>query len=229
MTAVQLKAPIVEIEREDAIIDADIKSTFEEASSYLDALAPKGKPDLIETQEEAKHIEEALAKFNSKLKFLDDERKISVTPFNDEVKRINDWYRPALEKLKALNETAKGMLGQWILRQRREAERLAREAEEKAKAALAAQNAQQSAQQAQQAHALMTQSAQATKSVQVQKGAPVSHKPVWKFRIKDAASLPRAFLKPDEDAIKKHVAEHGDTDVPSGVEVYEDVSFRISK
>lgn len=218
MTATQMKAPLVEVQRDDDIIDADIKAAAEEATALLKEIQ---RP--ISSQAEFEFIQSSMQQLASKGKFLDDERKVSTAPLNDEVNRINDWYRPATTAIKNLVEQAKRVLAEYVLKQQREAQRLAAEAEAKAKAALAANTSTAPA------VALMTQSAQAKQSVEVQKGAPVSHKVVWAFRIKDPASLPRAFLMPDEAKIKEHVAKHGNKDVPAGVEVYEDVSFRVSK
>lgn len=218
MTATQLKAPLVENERADEVIDADIKAAEAEAKALIVELQQP-----ITTPEEKVFIEEALSKLAAKGKFLDDERKISVTPLNNEVDRINAWYRPATSAIKTLIEQGKQALGAYVLKQRKEAERLAAEAATAAAAALAAKVSTAPA------VALMTQSGAASQSVQSQKGAAVTHKPVWKWRIVDAASVPRAFLSPDENKIKEHVAKNGNVNVPAGVEVYEDVAFRISK
>lgn len=242
MNAVALKDPIVELARDEADISNDIADAAREAGELLVQISAKGYA--IESATEKDFIETTMQQLASKAKFLDDERKISVTPLNKEVDRINDWYRPALTTIKQLSEQAKQVLGAYILKQKREAERLKAEAEAKVTAALAASsaaalaesNAVGAAQAATAlttattaAKALMTQSAQTSQTVQNQKGSAVTHKPVWKFRIKNAASLPREFLMPNEKAIGEHVAKHGDKNVPAGVEVFEDVSFRISK
>ncbi len=226
----QLGDPIIEdAPRDPDVISMDIQTASSEASDLLVMVSAPGYA--IESQKEKEFIETTMGQLASKAKFLDDERKISVGPLNKEVDRINDWYRPALATIKTLSEQAKLKLSAYIMKQKREADRLAAEAEAKVKAALAAQasTAQGVAAAATAAKALMTQSAQASQTVQSQKGSAVTHKTVWKFRITNAALLPREFLMPNEKAIGQYITEHGNENVPAGVEVFEDVSFRISK
>lgn len=226
MTATQLKAPLIEETRSDDVIAEDIDSAASEAKGLLATINASGY--VIESVREKEFIETTMQQLVAKRKFLDDERKVSTKPLNDEVDRINDWYRPALTALQNCVDRAKVVLSAYILQQKAEAARLAAEAEMKAKAALAAKSTEATEAKTE-AKTLMVQSAATQRSVQSQKGAAVTHKPVWKFRITDAASLPRAFLMPDEAKIRTHVEKNGNNDVPAGVEVFEDVSFRISK
>lgn len=77
----------------------------------------------------------------AKLKFLDDERKITVTPLNNEVKRVNDWYRPALDSFKLVVERGLRLMADFDLAQRKEEQRLLIAAQAEAAKQAAAQAA----------------------------------------------------------------------------------------
>ncbi len=163
-----------------------------EAKDTLVALSDAhGKPAIITTADEYAEVGSALKLANDKFKFLDEERKITVTPLNDEVKRINDWYRPALDCFKSIRTQAEQMMGTWILKQRREEERLMREAEAAATKVLATT--------------------------------------VWRWKVPNIDKLDRRFVMMvvDEKALGAWVKEHGNKDVPAGVEVEEDVGFTV--
>lgn len=178
-------------------------------------------PGLVITTPEQYEVAAGLVKdIAHKIKVADQERTISVKPLNDEVKRINDWFRPGLTKLKQVEEGLRKLMGDYVLRQRAEAARLAAEAAAAAQRALAT-----SAEPASEATALLKQAAAA----EPPKVAGVSDKVRWTWRITDATKLPRAFQKlvPDETALDAWVAAHGDKDVPAGVEVVPDVRFTV--
>lgn len=176
----------------------------------------------IDSAEQYSACGEILREVKAKFKFLDEERKVSVTPLNDEVKRINDWYRPALDNLKRIVTRTEQLMGIYVLRQRQDADRLALAAQAAAKAVLVTDSDIRGSMTA--AKALMTESVQAA----APKVQGVSHKPVWTFVVTDPKALVRAhpeLAMPDERAVAKWISEHGDKDVPVGVEVKADVRF----
>lgn len=192
---------------------------------------------------------------SGKLKFLDDERKISVMPLNHEVDRINAWYKPALEALKKIVEQGKSLMSAYTLEQQRKERLLLEQAQAEAQKALAAQaEAQRLAAEAQKAvtdgavagaaeagvvaqTAMVAASDAATKFVEAAgatappKVAGVSApKPAWKYTITDPQALVKAhpdLSMPDEKKVKAWVAEHGDKNVPTGVKVEADVKFTV--
>ncbi len=160
----------------------------------------------------------------AKRKFLDDERKISVTPLNTEVDRINAWYNPALKALKQIVDHGERLMANFVLAQKREEVRLLAEAAKAAQAVLATNPNPSTA----------IMQATSTHVEDAAKAAPpkvqgMSHKPVWAITIKDADKLVKArpdLAMPDMKKIQAWVADHGNKDVPEGVEVTEDVKFR---
>lgn len=176
----------------------------------------------ITTQEQYAALGEMLREVKGKIKFLDEERKISVGPLNEEVKRVNDWFRPALDSLKKISEHIVRLMSAYMLQQKREEDRLLAEAEEAAKAVLAT-NPDVNGAQVQATQALVQQAAEAV----APKVQGITSRPVWTFEVTNPALLERRFLKPDLDAIAAWVKEHGDKDVPAGVEVRSDVRFTV--
>lgn len=180
-------------------------------------------PVPIATKGDYEAVADLLKKVTSKRKFLDDERKVTVTPLNAEVDRVNAWFKPALDAFARLRGQAETLLSAWILKQRAEERRLMDEA---AAAATIALNTAPSAITAPIAAATATLVTAAAAMVPA-KVAGVSAKPVWKWVVTDEASLPRAFLMRNDKALAAHVLANGNKNVPSGVEVTEDVSFRV--
>lgn len=198
-----------------------------DAKETLAALSYAGKPAVITSQDEYVEVGAVLKTANDKWKFLDEERKITVTPLNDEVKRVNDWYRPALEVLKSIRAQAESMMGVWILAQRREEQRLMLEAEAAAKKVLAtAPGAGVAGSEAMAPTQALVTAAAAAAPKKLDK---VAHKPVWRWTVTDLSKVDRRFLKLDEQAVSAWVKEHGNKDVPEGVEVTEDVGFTVRR
>ncbi len=176
----------------------------------------------IQSSVQYAQINEILKDVKAKRKFLDDERKISVTPLNDEVGRINDWYRPALTKLAQIAEHASKLMGAFVLRQRQEEQRLLQEAEKLAQAVLASHH---DVAEAMAPAAEMVQQAAETAAPKL-KGTTA--KTVWTFVVTDAAAFVRAHPElsmPDPKKLSAWIATHGDKSVPVGVEVREDVKI----
>ncbi len=243
-----------------------------EAKDMLAALFESdGKPAVISSQDEYEEVGSALKQANDKFKFLDEERKISVGPLNNEVKRVNDWYRPALDAFKSIREQAERMMSVWILACRREEQRLLREAEIEAKKVLAtAPGAGVRGGEAMAPTQALVTKAAAAAPAKIEK---VAHKPVWRWKVttpallavglttaehaliasfiksvegdntvisldlKAIATLVKAytnamtmkFTQVNETAVGDWVKEHGNKNVPAGVEVTEDVGFTVRK
>ncbi len=175
------------------------------------------------------------------LKFIDEERKVSVTPLNDEVKRVNDWYRPARESREKVVAHLSACMSVFVKRQRAEEARLLAESAAAAKAALAAaaqaatlsesgtfkdrEAFEETAQVAAEASAHAGALVQAAAAVEVPKVKGMSDREVFTFTVVNPSKLPREFLQPDMKAIGAWVKAHGDKNVPAGVEVQRDVRF----
>jgi hypothetical protein len=195
-----------------------VAGEVQEAQGVLDVVL---RPDFqVKTSEQYEELVGVVREIEGKWKFLDGERKVAVSPLNDEVKRINDWFRPALDTLKKIADRGREVLGVYVLAQRREEARLRAEAEAAAQRVLAA---------APDAQADVKQIVKAGAQVSVPKVSGASVKPVFKFKVVDASKLERRFLQPDLSAIGAWVTEHGLKGVPAGVEVEEDVKFSLRR
>jgi hypothetical protein len=193
-----------------------VDEAAEEARGLLEVL-----PNVrIQTKSEYEELAGILKDVTSKRKFLDQERKVSVTPLNTEVKRINEWFQAPIKQLEGLERDIKGLLTDYQLRQEAERKRLEAAAQAAAAAALATEPMPGAT-----AMTLMGQSVDAAAPKVEGLGAKV----VWTFRVVDATKLPREFLQPNEAAISAWVAEHGDKNIPAGVEVAQDVRYIVRK
>lgn len=172
----------------------------------------------IVTKDSFEECAAILKDVTGRIKFLDEERKVSVEPLNQEVKRINGWFKPALDRLKEIQTTIKGAMGRYELRQREEQQRLMAAAAAEAQRVLVTQPEGMAS-----AHALVQQAAAA----QAPAVAGISGREVWTWEVTDASKLDRRFLMPDPKAIEAWVKEHGDKDVPEGVRVVRDVRYTV--
>lgn len=172
----------------------------------------------VTTKESFEECAGILKDVTGRIKFLDEERKISVEPLNQEVKRINGWFKPALDRLKEIQTTIKGAMGRYEVRQREEQQRLMAAAAAEAQRVLATSPEGMAG-----AQALVTQAAAA----QAPTVTGVSGREVWEWEVVDETALDRRFLMPDPKAIDAWVKEHGDKDVPAGVKVVKNVRYIV--
>lgn len=172
----------------------------------------------VTTKDSFEECAAILKDVTGRIKFLDEERKVSVEPLNQEVKRINGWFKPALDRLKEIQTTIKSAMGRYEVRQREEQQRLMAAAAAEAQRVLATNPEGMAS-----AQALVTQAAAA----QAPQVAGVSGREVWSWEVVDEAALDRRFLMPDSKAIEAWVKEHGDKDVPAGVKVVRDVRYIV--
>jgi len=91
---------------------------------------------VIQSDDEYADAAEILKIVKHKFKVLDEERTISVKPLNDEVKEINAWFKPALERLKDCEAELKRIMGAYSLAKQQEQQRILAEAAKAAEAAL---------------------------------------------------------------------------------------------
>lgn len=172
----------------------------------------------VTTKDSFEECAAILKDVTGRIKFLDEERKVSVEPLNQEVKRINGWFKPALDRLKEIQTTIKSAMGRYEVRQREEQQRLMAAAAAEAQRVLATNPEGMAS-----AQALVTQAAAA----QAPQVAGVSGREVWSWEVVDEAALDRRFLMPNPKAIEAWVKEHGDKDVPAGVKVVRDVRYIV--
>ena len=172
----------------------------------------------VTTKESFEECAFILKDVTHRIKWLDEERKVSVDPLNQEVKRINGWFKPALDRLKEIQTTIKSAMSRYEVRQREEQQRLMAAAAAEAQRVLATSPEGMAS-----AQTLVQQAAQ-TQALQV---AGVSGREVWTWEVVDEAQLDRQFLMPNPKAIEAWVKEHGDKDVPAGVKVVRDVRYVV--
>ena len=211
---------------------------YESASSLLQTV--KGALKQIEEQRTSitKPLNDALRNANAQAKvaaapFEDAERTIkrALVAYTDEQERLRrDAQRKADEAARKERER--------IDAQAREVERKAREKAEAdrraADEAAAAGRAEEAARLAERAATTEAKAAEKVEALEVRaatvvapiiqreppKVAGISTREVWKFRISNAAAVPREYCAIDEARIRKVVAAlKGDTAIP-GVEVY---------
>ena len=98
--------------------------------------------NVIITEDTAKDAKVYLDRGKLALKDLDDERDSKVRPLNEQVKEINDYYRPSKSQLETVLANLGTRLGEFIKTERekreavaREAARIAMEAEKRAREA----------------------------------------------------------------------------------------------
>jgi hypothetical protein len=194
---------------------------------------------VIKTTGEFGECGEILKGVVAKRKFLEEERTISVSPLNDEVKRINGWFKPASDVLKLVESTIRREMGQFELRQKAERDRLMAAAAAEAQRALAAPLATVALMQAAAGqgsngavaapmaatNALVQAAAAATPAAV----AGVSGREVWTWAVADVDALDERFtLKVvNKAALDAWVKEHGNSDVPRGVVVTADVKYVV--
>lgn len=213
-------------------------------------LGEDGKPSPVTSQEEYEAVAAVLQAVDAKAKFLDQERKVSVKPLNDEVKRVNAWFNPAIEVLKSTREVAERMMAGWILEQKKEKDRLKLVAAEAAKkqledvVRLALKDPQVAA--AELAKIPSMSSATGTMGAAAATDPPkvvgLTHKAAWAWSfadeklflvemVKRAASGDTSalvFLTPNLKKIDEYIDKMEDRSPLPGVKVFEDVSFRNS-
>lgn len=165
---------------------------------------------VIETQEELNDVNEFLKMINGKWKFFDEERQISVRPALDEQKRINEWFKPALTRLKTLENQCRDMVSRFALKQAQERQRLLEEAKK--------------AETTEEKVALVTQASNVPDPVPT-KG--VSTQVYWTYEVLDEEKVPDDLKKKvlDHDLIVRRI-DAGAREI-EGIRIYQDA--RVSR
>jgi len=213
-------------------------ANFEMVAADLRTLEARLSGITITTREQSVDVHNGLAEVKALQGQVEHSRRGLVNPLNEQVKAINNVWRPLTEALEKLEQTAKRKI---ILWQQAERERVAREQE-------AARKRQEEAER-KQAEALAK--AEAAKNSRVRDAALASAKkaseelmaarteepmdaptgiktdsgtswtrPVWTFKVIDPQLVPREFLVVDEKAIRAAIAK-GVRDLP-GVTIWQE-------
>lgn len=165
----------------------------------------------IQSDEEYADAAELLKVVKHKHKVLDDERTVSVKPLNDEVKEINAWFKPALDRLKQCETELKRIMGAYLLAKAQEQQRLLAEASKAAQEALVTESDPQAN--------VMALVQQAT-AAQAPKVSGVSVSKVWKWELVDPSQVPSEYWSIDPSKVDAALKQ-GVRDIP-GIRVYED-------
>lgn len=190
-----------------AVVRARAFEAAKENVEFLEVV----KGHVIQSDEEFEDAAELLKVVKHKFKVLDEERTISVKPLNEEVKEINAWFKPALERLKDCETELKKIMGAYSLLKQREQQRLLAEASKASEEALVTASSPQGN--------VMALIQQAT-AAQAPKVSGVSVSVVWKWELVDPAQVPDTYLSIDPAKIDAAV-KAGERGIP-GVRIYED-------
>jgi hypothetical protein len=166
----------------------------------------------LETQAQVDAVGEVLLEVKRRTNALDGQRKDLVSPFNAATKRINDLFREPLRWLEACEAECKRALAEFAV------------AERARTAALLAEASRASA-----AGDTLGAGDALAAVASVSSLAGVTARAIWRLRIVDAASVPRAFCAPDEKLITTYGKANADADgtppaIP-GVEWYADAQI----
>lgn len=127
-----------------------------------------------------------------KLKRLEQKRKEVLAPIKESQKRVQELFNPGINALKELETLLKGKMTDYVHLQRKRRTEALKSGDKEALATTAPTDAPEG----------------------------VSFRKVWKWRVTDALSVPRQYLRVDETAVGHTVtAKKGETDIP-GIEVF---------
>jgi hypothetical protein len=193
------------------IVKEQVKArAFEAAKDNVEFLEVV-KGYVIQSDNEYADAAELLKIVKHKFKVLDEERTVSVKPLNDEVKEINAWFKPALDRLKDCEGELKRIMGAYSLAKQQEQQRILAEAAKAAEAALVTASDPQA-----NVMALVQQATEA----QAPRVAGVSVSRVWRWELVDAEQVPSDYWSIDPAKLDAAV-KAGARDIP-GVRIYED-------
>ena len=159
----------------------------------------------IQTAEEYQQAAAGLVELKGRWKVVEDKRTSLVKPLNDVVKSINGMFKPVLDSWDRTMDVVKRAMQDYQVR----------EADVQRKALEAAAALAQQGQTGQEFTALVTQG-----SAMPTKAQGISTRAVWRWRVVDAAAVPREYLSIDPakvDAVVK--AQQDGVKIP-GIEVY---------
>jgi hypothetical protein len=193
------------------------------------SLAEQAARAVVETAEEAGKMTDLLGYVKAQLRKAEDARKALVKPLNDHVKWINQQFKDATEDLRQADEVGRfkiqGYERERARLAREEAERRRREEEERLLAEAEARAAEGADQEADEI--LETEIPEAPKAAPTRGdfGSSTVTRKVWKFRVKNLAQVPAAFIRLDEQAVRQAIRD-GSREI-EGLEIYEDIEVAI--
>lgn len=210
------------------------------------ALSVKHLEELqVTSRETATKVHDGLAECKRIAKHIDMVRRDQVDPLNDQVKTINDAWRPLVTALTNVETVCKRKLlafnqaeAERVAREQAEARRRQEEAAKREQEALAKAAAAKSAPAREKALATAAAAGQEIAAARMAEpmDAPTgfrtehgttSTKYRWTFRVEAPDEIPRRFMTPDEKAIKQAIAE-GARQIP-GIQIFEEpvLSVRV--
>ena len=159
----------------------------------------------IHTAEEYQQAAAGLVELKGRWKVVEDKRTSLVKPLNDVVKSINGMFKPVLDSWDRTMDVVKRAMQDYQVR----------ESEVQRKALEAAAALAQQGQTGQEFTALVTQG-----SAMPTKAQGISSRAVWRWRVVDAAAVPREYLCVDATKVDAVVKSQQDGARIPGIEVY---------
>jgi hypothetical protein len=159
----------------------------------------------INTAEEYHQAAAGLVELKGRWKVVEDKRTSLVKPLNDVVKSINAMFKPVLDSWDTTMATVKRAMQDYQVR----------EAEAQRKALEAAAALAQQGQTGQEFTALVAQG-----SAMPAKAQGISTRVMWRWRVVDAAAVPREYLSIDPAKVDAVVKAQQDGAKIPGIEVY---------
>lgn len=171
----------------------------------------------IDNAEQLESVSGFARHVSTKRKEIDAERKAVTQPLNAAVKRINSWFKPALDTLQATEDHCRKLIGGYHLRQQEEQERQFK----------AAQTAMVEGDVGGASDALAASSAAAPA-----KAVGTAARVVWRAVVRDPMQVPRQYLTVNQsalDAVARSIPK-GETPTPiPGVEFVKDTTVTLRR
>lgn len=182
---------------------------------------------VIESDDDFVDAAEFLKQVKHKWKVLDEERKGSVTPLNDEVKKINGWFKPALDALAEMEKNLKNMIAAFEMKKREEQTRLMEEASRAALTAATSITTTSTPEQEVAANAEVMRLVQEANAAERVKVAGISTRSVTRWEIADWDKVPFELCSPDPKKIAAFIEAHPEWPLKAfvgvGLRVWQDV------
>jgi hypothetical protein len=200
-----------------------------EISTDLSGLETRANSIVIATNDDVVLATEFLTGVKARQKRVEELRKFFVDPLNQQVKKINDMFRPPAEKYKSMEAIVKRKIADYTIaeeRKRIEAERKLQEQHQK-------QVEKDIAKGKPVEYGLTPTIEKPEATVRTETGSATTKK-VWKFQLANLAELVSAcvekpelikFLQLNETAVRGAVAE-GARNIP-GVTIFEDIEVSV--
>lgn len=211
----------------------ELQSETQSFLATVQAEAESVRTVMIFNDEELKHYSDSLRSIKTRLKELTELRLSMTRPLDESKKSIMGLFAPVIEKMESAERTIKTAMVEYeqsVAEQRRkeqeEADRRAQEIEQARKLEFMekAQGAMEDGRQAlAETYVKKANEFHVTPvNVAASKRPGVAMRSIWKFRIVDAAKIPREFLIPDEVKIGAIVRAMKGEGAIEGIEMYEE-------